>query len=78
MERRAVHYDRRQAERASYRDKNILAILLETRSTIDWHNQYLIVPIETEYQVRPGDYVRVSFDYAAGDPLSSFRPVLSV
>jgi type I protein arginine methyltransferase len=58
--------------------KNILAILLDSRSTIDWHNQYLIVPLEKEILVRTGDSVHVAFTYTAGDPLSSFRPVVSV
>lgn len=58
--------------------KNILAIRLESRSTIDWHNQYLIVPLENERLVRAGDTVHVAFTYTAGDPLSSFRPSVSV
>ena len=58
--------------------KNILAILLDSRSTIDWHNQYLIVPLEKEFLVRAGDHVHVAFTYTAGDPLSSFRPLVSV
>lgn len=58
--------------------KNILAILLDSRSTIDWHNQYLIVPLEKELLVRPGDDVQVVFNYTAGGPLSSFQPVVSV
>lgn len=58
--------------------KNILAILVDSGSTIDWHNQYLIVPLEKEFLVRPGDNVQVALDYTAGDPLSKFRPVVSV
>lgn len=58
--------------------KNILAILLDSQSTVDWHNQYLIVPLEKELLVRPGDNVQVAFNYTAGDPLSSFRPLVSV
>jgi hypothetical protein len=58
--------------------KNILTILLDLHSTIDWHNQYLIVPLEKEFQVKPGDTVHVAFDYTAGDPLSSFQPLVSV
>lgn len=58
--------------------KNILAILLDSRSTIDWHNQYLIVPLEKEFLVRPGDNVQVAFTYTAGDPISSFRSLVSV
>lgn len=58
--------------------KNILAILLDSQSTIDWHNQYLVVPLEKELVVSPGDNVHVAFDYTAGDPLSSFQPLVSV
>jgi Predicted RNA methylase len=58
--------------------KNILAILLDSQSTIDWHNQYLIVPLEKEFLVKPGDNVRVAFHYTAGDPLSSFQPLVSI
>ena len=58
--------------------KNILAILLDSRSTIDWHNQYLIVPLEKEFLVRAGDNVQLAFAYTAGDPLSSFQPLVSV
>ena len=58
--------------------KNILAILLDSHSTIDWHNQYLVVPLQKESVVSPGDNVHVAFNYTAGDPLSSFRPLVSV
>jgi type I protein arginine methyltransferase len=58
--------------------KNILAILVDSQSTIDWHNQYLIVPLEKELLVKPGDTVHVAFNYTAGDPLSSFHPLVSV
>jgi type I protein arginine methyltransferase len=57
--------------------KNILTILLDSHSTIDWHNQYLIVPLEKEFLVKPGDTVHVAFNYTAGDPLSSFHPLVS-
>ena len=56
--------------------KNILAIVPETQSTIDWHNQYLIVPLERETPVRPGQRIAVSLDYPAGAPLSELRPVV--
>jgi predicted RNA methylase len=58
--------------------KNALAILLDSHSTIDWHNQYLIVPLSKEFMVSPGDMAHVSFHYTAGDPLSSFQPLVSV
>ena len=58
--------------------KNILAILVDSQSTIDWHNQYLIVPLTKEFPVKSGDTVHVAFNYTAGDPLSSFHPLVSV
>ena len=58
--------------------KNVLAILLDSHSTIDWHNQYLIVPLEKEFSVHPGSTVHAAFRYTAGDPLSSFQPLVSV
>jgi type I protein arginine methyltransferase len=58
--------------------KNILAILVDSQSTIDWHNQYLIVPLTKEFPVKSGDTVHVAFNYTAGDPLSSFQPLVSV
>jgi predicted RNA methylase len=58
--------------------KNILAFLLKTGSTIDWWNQYLIIPLETELQVQPGQVLRIALNYPAGAPLSSFRPVVSL
>jgi len=58
--------------------KNILAILVDSQSTIDWHNQYLIVPLAKEFLVKPGDTVHVAFHYTAGDPLPSFQPLVSI
>ena len=58
--------------------KNILAILLDSHSTIDWHNQYLVVPLQMESLVSPGDNIHVAFNYTAGDPLSNFRPLVSI
>jgi len=57
--------------------KNILAIVPETQSTIDWHNQYLVQPLEREISVNSGQKVMISFDYSAGAPLSEFRPVVT-
>ena len=58
--------------------KNILTILVDSQSTIDWHNQYLIVPLAKEFLVKSGDTVHVDFHYTAGDPLSSLHPLISV
>jgi predicted RNA methylase len=56
--------------------KNILAIDPKTQVAIDWHNLYLIVPLEREIKVRPGQSVSISFEYLTGAPLSALRPVV--
>ena len=57
--------------------KNILAILLENRSTVEWWNQYLVVPLATALDVTPGQSLHVQLNYAAGGPLSTFDPIVS-
>ena len=57
--------------------KNILAIVPETKSTIDWYNQYLILPLEREVPVRLGQKMMISLDYPASAPLSELRPVVT-
>ncbi len=56
--------------------KNILAILPGERRSIDWHSQYLIVPLEEALQVEAGQKARIRFDCAPGDPLDALRPEL--
>jgi hypothetical protein len=57
--------------------KNILAMEPETQSVIDWHNQFLILPLESEIPVRPGQNMTISLGYPAGAPLSALRPVVT-
>lgn len=54
--------------------KNVLAVLEAEQRTLDWTNQYLLVPIEEPRRVVPGQRVRVSFSYQAGDPISQLQP----
>jgi len=56
--------------------KNLLAILPEEGTSVDWLMNYLIVPLEDAIEVRPGDTVQVELDYRAGAPLSSLAPVV--
>ena len=53
--------------------KNALAIVVDPPSTIDWWNQYLVVPLESEIQVKPGDTLHVSLSYEAGGRLSDLQ-----
>lgn len=54
--------------------KTVLAILPAERRSVDWLMNYLIVPLATAVEVRPGERVEVAFDYAFGGPLNSLRP----
>lgn len=54
--------------------KNILAILPQQGNSIDWHSQYLVMPLEEALQVEAGQKLQVRFDCAPGDPLDALRP----
>jgi predicted RNA methylase len=56
--------------------KNILAAT-PAGEIIDWHNQYLIHPLETPIEVTAGDNVNISFAYTAGDSLTTFAPIVT-
>jgi protein arginine N-methyltransferase 1 len=56
--------------------KNILAIVTENQTTIDWHSQYLILPVGHPLLVAPGDNIRISFSYEAGASLSNLADSL--
>ncbi len=58
--------------------KNILAICMESRSTIDWHNAYLILPLDEPQQIEVGDNIEVQFSYAVGAPLEALHPQVKV
>jgi protein arginine N-methyltransferase 1 len=58
--------------------KNILAVMVEQNRTIDWHNQYLILPIEDPFEVTRGDKVRITFRYKAGGSIASLSETLAV
>ena len=56
--------------------KNILAIVMEQSSTIDWMNRYMTVPLAMPVCVQSGDALRVRFHYRAGGLLSSLRDTM--
>jgi predicted RNA methylase len=58
--------------------KNILAVCLDTRSTIDWHNAYLVLPLMNTYQVEVGDTIEIKFAYPVGAPLEALQPQVDV
>jgi len=46
--------------------KNVLAVVVEEQRSIDWHNQYLVVPTPEAVRVRAHDEVAIRFAYKAG------------
>jgi protein arginine N-methyltransferase 1 len=56
--------------------KNILSVLQEQSSTIDWLNHYMVLPLPEAIEVMTGDIVDVSFRYRAGGSIASLQNVL--
>jgi type I protein arginine methyltransferase len=54
--------------------KNLLAILPEEGRSVDWLMNYLVVPLDDEISVEPGDKVELSFCYEPGGRLDSLTP----
>ncbi len=53
--------------------KNILAVVQERATTIDWLNHYMVLPLEEPVQVAAGDLLQVSFQYRAGGSIPSLQ-----
>ena len=53
--------------------KNVLTIIEERGTTIDWLNHYMMLPLATPLDVQPGDVVQVSFAYRAGGSIPSLE-----
>lgn len=58
--------------------KNVLAIVPETNSTIDWLNHYMALPLRTPIEVVAGDIVDVSFQYRTGGSIDSLQNTIKV
>lgn len=58
--------------------KNILAINMHTSNTVDWHTQYIIVPLSTPINVSKGDHISIRFSYQGGAPLNALSDSLEV
>jgi predicted RNA methylase len=56
--------------------KNVLAILPEQGSTIDWLNHYMSLPLARPLDVIAGDTVEVAFEYRAGASIPSLQASL--
>ena len=53
--------------------KNILAILLDQSSTIDWLNRHLALPLGKPLNVKCGDTLQISIHYRAGGSITSLQ-----
>jgi type I protein arginine methyltransferase len=58
--------------------KNLLAIRQDTHTTVDWHNAYLVLPLEAPIQVEADDLIEITFSYPVGAPLEALRPEVTV
>jgi hypothetical protein len=56
--------------------KNILAVVPEESSTIDWLNHYMTLPLQQPIAVRPGDVLQVSFHYRTGGSIPSLQTAI--
>jgi predicted RNA methylase len=53
--------------------KNILAVVQERGTTIDWLNHYMSIPLAQPLAVAAGDVVDISFQYRAGGSIPSLQ-----
>lgn len=58
--------------------KNVLAVLMQQSTTIDWLNQYMVLPLANPIEVAAGDVLRVSFQYRAGASIPSLQHAIQV
>jgi predicted RNA methylase len=53
--------------------KNVLSIIEERGTTIDWLNHYMMLPLAEPLAVQAGDVVQVAFAYRAGGSIPSLE-----
>lgn len=53
--------------------KNVLAIVQERSTTIDWLNHYMTLPLHRPLEVQAGDLLRISLAYRAGGSIPSLQ-----
>lgn len=56
--------------------KNILSVVSERSSTIDWLNHYMTLPLEAPVPVKAGDVLQVGFKYRAGGSIPSLQAAI--
>lgn len=58
--------------------KNILAVVPEQATTIDWFIDYMVLPLSKPVEAKSGDVVKVAFHYLAGGSIRSLERSMSV
>ncbi len=58
--------------------QNLIAIDTQTQSSIEWPNQFLILPLVSPVDVNAGDEVRIEFGYRAGGSLDSLSSSIQI
>jgi len=58
--------------------KNVLTIIEERGTTIDWLNHYMMLPLARPLEVQPGDVVQLSFAYRAGGSIPSLEASIRI
>jgi hypothetical protein len=53
--------------------KNILAVVEDQASTIDWFMGYLSLPLSEPVKAKAGEKLKISFSYAAGGSIKSLE-----
>ncbi|MCA1246571.1 methyltransferase domain-containing protein [Massilia oculi] len=56
--------------------KNVLAVLQERATTIDWLNHYMTLPLAQPLKVEAGDLLHIAFQYRAGGSIPSLQASL--
>lgn len=58
--------------------KSLLAMDAYTGQTIDWHSQYLILPLCKSFEMKAGQEMRVKFKYRPGEPIETLNNAIVV
>jgi predicted RNA methylase len=53
--------------------KNVLSVIEERGTTIDWLNHYMMLPLAKPLEVQAGDVVQIGFAYRAGGSIPSLE-----
>jgi hypothetical protein len=53
--------------------KNVLSIIEDRGTTIDWLNHYMMLPLARPLDVQAGDVVQISFAYRCGGSIPSLE-----